>query len=91
MKSLFKRALVKASSITAILIFILQDIFCQESSQSTATTATTTETSQTWYDQTWLWAAGAVIGILLLIAIIRMATNKRTDKVVVTKTTTTDV
>lgn len=70
------------------LVVLAQD----STTSSVSTTATSTTETNTWYTETWVWVAGAMVGILLIIALIRSSGNSgRTDKVTVTKTTSTDV
>ncbi|HEX8332802.1 MAG TPA: hypothetical protein VF622_09270 [Segetibacter sp.] len=64
------------------------------SSSSTKSVSVTTETS-TWYTEPWVWVVGAALLILLLVALLRGSGGDRvvagrTDKVTVTKTTSTD-
>ncbi|MBA4139898.1 MAG: hypothetical protein H0X70_05250 [Segetibacter sp.] len=66
-----------------------------ESSSGSVTHSTTTTTSN-WYAQPWVWVIGAIALILLLVALLRgnsggaAASASRTDKVTVSKTSSTD-
>ena len=62
---------------------------------STTTTKTTTTTSETaWYTSPWVWVIGAAVFILLLVALLKGSSNSasasRTDRVTVTKSTTSE-
>ena len=68
-------------------------VWGQDSSSTTATTKTTTTTTETWYTEPWVWVVGGAVLILLIVALTRG--NKgdstgRTDKVTVTKTTSSE-
>jgi hypothetical protein len=64
------------------------------SSSSTKSVSVTTETT-TWYTEPWVWVVGIALLVLLLVALLRgsggdRAVASRTDKVTVTKTTSSD-
>jgi hypothetical protein len=66
----------------------------ESSSSTTKSVSVTTETS-TWYTEPWVWVVGAALLILLLVALLRGSGRDRvvagrTDKVTVTKTTSSD-
>lgn len=87
MKQLQKTVFIK--TIIAVFFFSLIQVlsFGQDSGSSTVTTTTHSE-SQTWYTQPWVWIVGGAVFVLLLIALLRG--SGKTDRVSVTKTTTTD-
>lgn len=68
--------------------------WAQDSSvNATNETTTTTTTTETWYTEPWVWVVGGAILILIIVALTRG--NKgdstgRTDKVTVTKTTSSE-
>lgn len=91
------------SLLTFFMIAIFQTIiWAQDNGGSGSSGSTTTSTksmsvtsdSGNWYASPWLWAAGAVALILLLIALMRGGRDttaaSRTDRVTVTKTSSTD-
>ena len=85
----------------AIFSFVQIISWAQDSSSSSSssrTTTTTTENVDNWYASPWVWAVGAALFILLLIALLRGNSSNRTttsdtgrtDKVTVTKSVRTD-
>ena len=65
------------------------------SSESTTSVTRTTTTTE-WYTSPWVWVIGIAVFVLLLVALLRgggsdRTTTGRTDKVVVTKTSSTDI
>ena len=91
------KQLIKASFREGILLLLIclsqAIVFAQDStvnaSQSTTTTTThTTAQTDIWYMQPWVWIAGGILFILLLLAMFRGGSNNAssTDKVTVTKT-----
>jgi hypothetical protein len=66
------------------------------SESSGSVTHSTTTTTSNWYAQPWVWVIGAIALILLLVALLRgnsggaAASASRTDKVTVSKTSSTD-
>lgn len=90
MKHLFKAATIKYAFFSMLLLFINALVWAQDSSTSATTTTSTTTTEQhTWYAEPWVWVVGGVVLILLIVALTR-GNSSRTDKVIVTKTRTTD-
>ena len=72
-------------------------LLAQDSGGGSTTTTTTTKSTSSetvWYTNPWVWVAGAAVFILLLVALLRGGGDKtatgRTDRVTVTKTTSTD-
>lgn len=70
-------------------------VWAQDSTVSATTqTTSTTTTEQTWYTEPWVWVVGGAVLILLIVALTRG--NKggdstgRTDKITVTKTTSSE-
>jgi hypothetical protein len=63
-------------------------------SNSVSVTRTTETTSSNWYTSPWVWVIGAAVFILLLVALMRGGGDRtgasRTDKVTVTKSTSSD-
>lgn len=102
MKSLAKPFSFKM--LVALLLFNLMNlaVMAQDSGSSTtnSTTSTTTdvkisETSTEWYTSPWVWVIGAAVFILLLVALTRGGSSRRTvdgttDRVTVTKTVERD-
>ena len=105
MKQLTSAAIsLRAFGTFMMLIFLQTMIMAQdsggssgnasESSSSTKSVSVTTETT-TWYTEPWVWIVGGALLILLLVALLRgsgrdTAVASRTDKVTVTKTSSTD-
>jgi hypothetical protein len=101
MKQVVKDFTLK-TSLTFLMIALLQTIiYAQEQGSSTSSTTTTTKSMSVsagsdWYASPWVWVVGAVVFILLLVALMRggsrsnEATTTRTDKVTVTKSTSLD-
>ncbi len=93
MKHLIKTRIFKPASMLFFLmvtgaIALAQDSTVTSSKSSIATTETTT-----WYAEPWVWAVGGLVFILLIVALVKgnSGGSGRTDKVTVTKTTSTDV
>lgn len=94
MKHLIKPGFLKYSFLL-FLLTVSNAIAWAQDSTVTATTTTATSTSQenTWYTEPWVFVVGAAVLILLIIALTRGNSGNssgRTDKVVLTKTTTSD-
>lgn len=67
--------------------------WAQDSSVTATTQTTTTSSTETWYTEPWVWVVGGAVLILIIVALTRG--NKgdsagRTDKVTVTKTTSSE-
>ena len=97
------QGLMCKSLLTSLMIAAFQTIMwaqesggTESSSGSTTTTKSVSVTSQSndWYASPWVWVAGAAVFILLLVALLRgggsSAAATRTDRVTVTKTSTSD-
>ena len=91
MKQLSIRGVYKCIVSFLILSFISIVTFAQDNGggSTTTTTHTTTQTTE-WYAQPWVWIAGGAVFILLLVALLRGGSGG-SDRVTVTKTSTTDV
>lgn len=78
---------------SAVLLLMQVYVFAQDSaySSTTATSSTTIETEQ-WYMQKWVWIAGGIIILLILIALFSGGnkTKANTDRVTITKTVRTE-
>jgi hypothetical protein len=64
--------------------------WAQHDSTVTAITQTTSTTTETWYTEPWVWVVGGAVLILIIVALTRGNkgdSNGRTDKVTITKTT----
>jgi cell division protein FtsW (lipid II flippase) len=85
---IFKPALMLCFLMVTAAIALAQDSTVTSSKSSIATTETTT-----WYAEPWVWAVGGLVFILLIVALVKGKSggSGRTDKVTVTKTTSTDV
>ncbi|RZK99177.1 MAG: hypothetical protein EOO89_31350 [Pedobacter sp.] len=79
-------------TVLAFSFLTLTAVAQEATTSATTTTSTNTTETSTWYTETWVWVVGAMVGILLLIALIRSGTNGRstTNKVTVTKTTSSE-
>lgn len=85
-----------------MMLTLLQGMaFAQDSgnaSSSSSSSTTTTTTTETWYTEPWVWIVGGAVLILLIVALTRSggggnstgSSASRTDKVTVTKTSSTD-
>lgn len=66
----------------------------EQTSTAVSTTETNTATESTvWYTEPWVWVVGGAVLVLLIVALTRgnsSSASGRTDKVTVTKTTTSD-
>ncbi|MEO6071490.1 MAG: hypothetical protein ABIN57_04145 [Chitinophagaceae bacterium] len=98
MKHLSKTFSIR-SVITLVFLCAMQTIlWAQDSTSSTmsSTKSVTTSTqTENWYSSPWVWLVGAAVFILLLIALTRGSSSKRTDnsstdRVTVTKTVSRD-
>jgi hypothetical protein len=94
MKQLFRPGICKQAFLLFLFTITNAIVWAQDSS-STSTTKTSTSTmEQTWYTEPWVWVVGGAVLILLIVALTRG--NKgdsagRTDKVTVTKTTSSEL
>lgn len=62
----------------ALCTLQLAVLFAQAQDSTGTAGNLTSETS--WYAETWIWMAGAIVSILLILALVRWSTNKkRTD------------
>jgi hypothetical protein len=80
-----------------VILCLLQTVvMAQDTSNSTSTRVeTTTTTKETWYAEPWVWVVGGAVLILILVALLRGNSSRRTDasrtdKVTVTRSTSTD-
>ncbi len=87
--------------ITFLLLCSVQTITWAQDSTSTSTTTSSsseriTEGNENWYASPWVWIVGAALFILLLVALTRGGSSRRTsdttnsDRVTVTKTVRRD-
>jgi len=93
MKNLINPGVLKYSLLVFLLSITSFITWAQDSTVSaTTTTASSTTEQQTWYAEPWVWVVGGAILILLIIALTRSSSSStgRTDKVTVTKTTSSD-
>lgn len=93
MKNSLKHGVIKSSLLVFLLSITSFITWAQDSTVSaTTTTASSTSEAQTWYAEPWVWVVGGAILILLIIALTRgnSSTTGRTDKVTITKTTSSD-
>ena len=75
------------------LVTIVNAIVWAQDSTVTASTQTTTTTEKTWYGEPWVWIVGGAVLILIIVALTRGNKGNstgRTDKVTVTKTTSSE-
>lgn len=79
------------------IILAQENASSESASGSTTTTKSVSVTSHAndWYTSPWVWVVGAAVFILLLVALLRgrsdgPTTASRTERVVVSKTSTTD-
>jgi hypothetical protein len=93
MKHLIKPGVFKYSFWLFLLTLTNILAWAQDSTiTATTTTATASTEQQTWYAEPWVWVVGGAILILLIVALTRgnSSSNGRTDKVTVTKTTSSE-
>lgn len=83
---------IKKSVSTIMLLMIQAYIFAQDTTRIATTSATSTVTSEVWYMQKWVWLIGAIVFILILVALFSGGSknSSRTDKVIITKTVRTE-
>ncbi|RYF90804.1 MAG: hypothetical protein EOO03_02855 [Chitinophagaceae bacterium] len=93
------RQSINTSLKNAFLMFLLtltSAIAWAQETTSTAVSTTETNTSTeatVWYTEPWVWVVGGAVLVLLIVALTRGGgsnTTGRTDRVTVTKTTTSD-
>lgn len=88
--------MLRKAILTLAVILCQVIVFAQDNGGGAVTTTTTkpvtttekTTTTTEWYVQPWVWAAGAAVFILIMVALLRG--RKNTDKVSVTKTVRTE-
>ncbi len=93
LKHLFKSRFIKHASMLCFLMVTGAIALAQDSTVTSAKTSTATTETTTWYAEPWVWAVGGLVFILLIVAVVKgnSGGSGRTDKVTVTKTTSTDV
>ena len=91
MKHLTRPAFFKHAMLLFILTIAKTMAWAQDSTVS-STTNTSTTTTETWYTAPWVWVVGGAILILIIVALTRGggSSSGRTDKVTVTKTTSSE-
>lgn len=95
MKQLIRFGICKHALLLFLFTAVNTIVWAQDSSSTTSTkTSTSTMEQQTWYTEPWVWVVGGAVLILLIVALTRG--NKgdstgRTDKVTVTKTTSSEL
>ena len=82
MKKLFKPEWKINLSILLLLIFINLITIAQDSSSAPISSAAenANEQNNIWYSETWVWMSGAAISILVIIALVRIVTNRKHSK-----------
>lgn len=76
-----------------VLSFVQAFVYAQDSSGSSASSRTTTTTTASGTTvPSWAWVVGGVVLLIIIIALARgkSSPNSHTDKVIYTKTTTSD-
>lgn len=105
MKQVAKGVMLKSFFTFLMIAFVQAALWAQDdgasssgASSGSSTTTTTKSVSVTsgsdWYTSPWVWVAGAAVFILLLVALLRgggSSSASRTDRVTVTKSSSTDV
>jgi len=91
LKNLISPRLFKQAFMLSVLSVANALARAQDSTVKAMTTTTEKSETQTWYTEPWVWAVGAAVLILLVVALVKSNSNggntSRTDKVTVTKTT----
>jgi|GEM_PF-310661 len=94
MKQLTKPGFFKNTFLLFLLTATSAITWAQDSTSTAISTTSSNMTEETtiWYTQPWVWVVGGAVLILLIIALTRGNSSEsgRTDKVTVTKTTTSD-
>jgi hypothetical protein len=96
MKNLIRPASFKHAFLLIALLLSNAIIWAQDSTgsvSSSSNTSSTTTTTETWYTAPWVWVVGGAILILIIVALTRGGggdSTGRTDKVTVTKTTSSE-
>jgi hypothetical protein len=69
---------------TFLVLFCLQfTLLGQDTARSS--TKTTTTTTTTWYTQPWVWVVGAVVLLVIVIALTRGSNSQTTERTTVVK------
>jgi hypothetical protein len=92
MKHLIRPAFFKHAMLLLILTMAKAMAWAQDSTVS-ATTNTSSTTTETWYTAPWVWVVGGAVLILIIVALTRgggSSSSGRTDKVTITKTTSSE-
>lgn len=82
--------------VIACLFLITQQVaYSQDTTYATSTAGTGGTIGSAWYLQPWAWIAGGAILLVILISVITTGKKKtgpvsRTDRVIITKTVTTE-
>lgn len=94
MKHLTKPGFFKNAFLLFLLTATSAITWAQDSTSTAISTTSSNMTEETtiWYTQPWVWVVGGAVLILLIIALTRgnSSTSGRTDKVTVTKTTSSE-
>ena len=98
MKHLIRPVYFKHAFLLFVLALTNALVWAQDStgSVSSSTNTSTTTTTETWYTAPWVWVVGGAVLILIIVALTRgsggsSTTSGRTDKVTVTKTTSSEL
>jgi len=95
LKHLIKSRFIKHASMLCFLMVTGAIALAQDSTVTSAKTSTATTETTTWYAEPWVWAVGGLVLILVIVALVKGnsggSSSGRTDKVTVTKTTSSDV
>lgn len=95
MKYSINAGFLRSAFLLFLTTFTAAITWAQDStSTAISTTATNTTESTVWYTEPWVWVVGGAILVLLIVALTRGNSSSnatgRTDKVTVTKTTSSD-
>ena len=97
MKHLIRPVYFKHAFLLFVLALTNALVWAQDStgSVSSSTNTSTTTTTETWYTAPWVWVVGGAVLILIIVALTRGnsggSSTGRTDKVTVTKTTSSEL